>query len=672
MIHHGGGPGMWRMAHGDEAPKDLQVSRALLRRVAGYAWPYRWRILLMLVSILIGSGIGLVPPLLYRRLIDHVLPQRDLGQLNLLAVGLIGIPILNGLNGVVQRYLSAGVGEGITYDLRRSLFNHLQRMSLRFFTSTKTGELMSRLNNDVVGAQQLVTSTAINVVSNVVTLIATLSIMLALEWRLTILAILVLPLFYLPSRRVAVTLRNLARQQLDRQGQMNALMNETLNVSGALLVKLFGRAPLETDRFQQRAGAVRDLGIRQALVGRWLFFFLGLASAVGTGVIWWVGGHLVVQGVFTVGTIVAFAAYLGALYGPLTSLANSRVDFATALVSFERVFEVLDLPVEIDEKPDAVALGHVAGRVTFDGVWFAYGQDQAEREEVAVLRPVERRGTRENERALSEGDHFFGAAAAAAVASNGRAATQARRWAIENVSFEVAPGQVAALVGPSGAGKTTITYLLPRLYDPTRGRILIDGHDLRDVTLASLSDQIGTVTQETYLFHDTILANLLYARPQATYAEVEAACQAANIHDFIEQLPQGYNTIVGERGYRLSGGEKQRVAIARVILKDPRILVLDEATSHLDSQSEALIQSALVRVMHGRTNLIIAHRLSTILSADIILVMDRGRLVEVGTHAELLEADGLYATLYRTQYRPSEALELVTSAPLGELAIGDG
>src|SRR5579883_425500 len=649
MMYPGVGGHVWRHVHGDDQPRELRISRSLLRRVGTYAWPYRFRILLMLATILVTTVLSLVPPLLFRDLFDNALPHRDLGRLNLLALGMVGIPVLSGLIGVLQRYLSASIGEGIIYDLRRALYAHMQRMSLRFFTSTKTGELMSRLNNDVIGAQQAVTSTMTSITSNLLSLVSTLAVMLALEWRLTLLAIVVLPLFILPSRRMAGLLRAVAREQLDRTARMNALMNETLNVSGALLVKLFGRAPLETSRFAQRAAAVRDIGIRQALIGRWFFFGLGLISAVGTALVFWVGGVLVLRGEFTIGTIVAFAAYLNQFYGPLSALTNARVDLATSFVSFERVFEVLDLPVEIAERPGAIALQDVAGRVTFEDVSFSYRPEDGSSAPVATLRPVERRWSR-MERPLSEGDSDAGARAEPAGAPT-VIRHQARRWALEHVSFEIEPGQLAALVGPSGAGKTTITYLLPRLYDPTRGRILIDGYDLRDLTLGSLSQHIGMVTQETYLFHDTIRANLLYARPEATFDEIVEACRAANIHDFITELPDGYETVVGERGYRLSGGEKQRIAIARVLLKNPRILVLDEATSHLDSQSEALIQAALERVMKGRTSLVIAHRLSTILAADIILVLNRGRLVEYGTHHELLARGGLYAALYHTQFR---------------------
>ena len=630
-----------------------KVSRDVLRRVAGYGRPYAGRIALMLGTILAISLLSVIPPLLYRALIDHALPQRAFGRLNLLALGMIGIPLLSGLIGVGQRYLSSQIGEGIIYDLRRALFEHIHQMSLRFFTNTRTGELISRLNNDVVGSQQAVTGTAVNIASNTVALISTLVIMLSLEWRLTLISIAVLPLFVLPARRVGRILRRITREQMALNAEMNSLMNETLGVSGALLVKLFGRAPDETGRFGDRAARVRDAGIRQALIGRWFFLAISLVSAIGMAVVFWIGGYLVLQGAFTVGTIVAFGAYLTQLYGPLSALTNARLEFATALVSFERVFEVLDLPVEIADPPHPVQLDRVAGEVRFEGVWFAYSTPDQPSIELPEVARFKRRG--------------FASVLPVRNASgetNGVAAGDAEpAWALRDVTFRAAPGELIALVGPSGAGKTTITYLLPRLYDPVRGRITLDGHDLRDLSLATLADAIGMVTQESYLFHDTIRANLLYAKPEATQAEIEEACRAANIHEFVESLPDGYDTIVGERGYRLSGGEKQRLAIARVLLKDPRILILDEATSHLDSRSEALIQAALERAMQGRTSLVIAHRLSTILAADRILVLDGGRLVEQGTHAELLRQGGLYAALYETQFRPGRETH---QGPIGE------
>jgi ATP-binding cassette subfamily B protein len=640
MGFHGGG--WFSYIRYDEERDRPEVSRTLLNRVAAYARPYRGQALLMVALIIVTSLLNLVPPLLYRDLLDKALPNRDTARLNLLALGVIGIPILVGLIGVAQRYLGARIGEGIICDLRRALYSHMQRMSLRFFTHTRTGEMMSRLNNDVIGAQRAVTGTLVNIITNLISLISTLVIMLSLEWRLTIVGITILPLFILPARRVGRILRRITRQQMAHNAEMNAQMNETLNVSGALLVKIFGRESDENDRFARRAGLVRDIGVRQATIGRWFFMGLNLAGALGTALVFWLGGHLVLQGAFTVGTIIAFGTYLAQLYGPISALTNARVEFATSMVSFERVFEVLDLPVEIRDRPGARALEDARGHVRFEAVSFSYLGDDRTME----LEEVPRFSRHQPVMPLPAGTRVEGAAAETAPGEQ----DAEPRWALRDVSFEMRPGQLVALVGPSGAGKTTITYLLPRLYDPSEGRITLDGHDLRDVGLASLASFVGMVTQETYLFHDTIRANLLYAKPDAAQEDLEAACRAANIHDFIVNLPQGYDTVVGERGYRLSGGEKQRVAIARVILKDPCILILDEATSHLDSQSEALIQQALERVMEGRTSLVIAHRLSTILSADQILVMEDGQLVERGTHTQLLAREGTYAQLYHTQF----------------------
>jgi ATP-binding cassette, subfamily B, bacterial len=630
----------------DEQQGRPKVSRVILGRVAGYGRPYLGPISLMLATILVSTVLSLVPPLLFRELIDVALPQRDFGLLNLLALGAIAIPVANGLLGVLQRHLGSRIGEGVIFDLRRALYAHMQRMSLRFFTNVRTGEIMARLNSDVIGSQQAITSTSVNMISNAASLVGTLAIMLSLDWRLTLAALVILPLFVAPARRVGGLLRQLTRQSFDLNAQMNGMMSETLNVSGALLVKLFGRGRDESERFAVRARAVRDIGIRTALIGRWFALGLSLVGAVGTAVVFWYGGYLVLTESLTIGTVVAFARYLTQLYGPLSSLSNAPVEFATSMVSFERVFEVLDLPVEIDDRPGAISIQRARGALELQHVSFRYdapGPNGA----TAWLNEVKRiRGGRS---AMRSG--VADPVTPPVGSTNGSPTSDEPRWALRDVSFGIEPGQLVALVGPSGAGKTSLTYLLQRLYDPTEGRVLLDGHDLRDLTLDSLTAQIGTVTQEAFLFHDTVRANLLYARPAAAQAELEAACRQANIHEFIAGLPAGYDTVVGERGYRLSGGEKQRVALARVILKDPAILVLDEATAHLDSQSEALIQAALERVMKGRTSLVIAHRLSTILAADQIMVLDRGRLVEHGSHIELLARGGVYAGLYETQFR---------------------
>jgi ATP-binding cassette subfamily B protein len=646
---HGGG---WfaYMRQGDEKPK---VTRELLLRVLAYARGYWWHIAGMLVTITLTTGLSLLTPLIFRNMIDVVIPAKDTNRLIWMGVALLAIPAVSGGINVIQRRLNATVGEGVIYDLRSTLFARLQRMSLRFFTNTKVGELMSRLNNDVVGAQNAISNTIVNIVTNLIEAIALLAVMLTLEWRLTLVSIVILPLFIIAAQRLGVVLRDIAREAMETNAQMNAHMNETLNIGGALLVKLFGRSLEEEKRFRERAANVRDIGIRRAVVGSTFFVIFGLVSAVGTALVYGLGGYYVITDVFTIGTIVAFSSYLGQLYGTLQGLAGAPVEFSTSMVSFERVFEIIDLPQDIIEKENAHELQDVNGELEFDNVTFNYSVDTSK-----LLKDVKRYGRHEDVSAVLS-------LATNAAKGNGKkkneklesdsgesdTVSQARDVALSGVSFIARPGGLVALVGPSGAGKTTMTYLIPRLYDPTEGVIRIDGHDLRDVTLDSLSSAIGMVTQETYLFHDTIRTNLTYAKPDATGAEIEAAAVAANIHNFIMDLPDGYDTIVGERGYRLSGGEKQRIALARVILKDPCILVLDEATSHLDSESESLIQDALKRVMAGRTSIVIAHRLSTILAADLILVMDRGRIVERGTHDELIALNGLYAQLYETQFK---------------------
>jgi ATP-binding cassette subfamily B protein len=658
--------GWWAYLRYDEQRGRPRADRAFLGRVARWVRPYLRQVAVMLVLLVAIALIELVPPLIYGAMINDLSNGTlTLPRLNLQALGLLVVPVASSLLGVAQRRFSSQIGEGVIFDLRVAMYRHMQRMGLRFFTATKTGDIISRFDNDVVGAQSAVTGTVPNLLTNVLTLVTTLAIMLTLEWRLTLLAVVALPLFLLPTRRIGRRLRQLRREAADHDANMSSQLQETLNVSGALLVRTFGRGTDEVERFATAAAAVRDIGVRRAVIGRWFFFGLGIAAAIGTALMYWVGGYLVLTAGMSPGIIVTFAAYIGRLYGPITGLSTLQVEFATSMVSFERVFEYLDQPIEIVERPDALDLATIDGDLAFEDVWFSYQAVPPTLDGAALAEPlpmtsatpapagwpvaaavdaggVGDEGDTGDTEAVDDGD------------DEARPVARGRTWTLAEVTFHARPGEIVALVGPSGAGKTTIGYLLSRLYDPTRGRVRLDGHDLRDLTLASIARGVGVVTQETFLFHDTIRANLRFARPEATDAEVAAACRAANVDALVSALPEGYDTVVGERGYRLSGGEKQRLALARVILKDPSLLLLDEATSHLDSQNESLIQEALDRVMRGRTSVVIAHRLSTILAADQILVLDEGRVVERGTHGDLLAAGGLYAELFETQFRAGE------------------
>jgi ATP-binding cassette, subfamily B, bacterial len=615
------GTGMVRRGAPD-IPKGAKLPPGLVRRVwRDFARPYRGRLVAFLLAIIASAGLGVLPPVLFGLLIDRAVLEGDLGMVNVLALAAIGVALATALMSLLQRWQSAWIGERLILDLRRRLFDHVQRMPLAFFTRTQTGALISRLNNDVVGAQQAVTGTFGSVVANVVQLAAALTVMITLEWRLTLLVLAVLPLFVVPARRVGRKLQGLTREGMQLNASMNSRMTERFNVAGAMLVKLFGRFDDEASQFGDKAERVAQIGVRSALIGRVFFVTLGLVGAVGVAVVYWVGGRLAITNPgFSPGNIVTFAGLVTTAYTPLAALTNARIEVMTAFVSFDRVFEVLDLAHPIAERPDAVALAAPRGAVEFDDVHFTYPTPDE-----ATLASLEERD---------------------AVARSGRADPVLR-----GVSFRASPGQTIALVGPSGAGKTTMLNLVPRLYDVSAGVVRIDGHDVRELTLRSLSAAVGVVSQDPHLFHDTVRANLRYAKPDATDAELEAACRSAQIHDVIAGLPDGYDTLVGERGYRMSGGEKQRLAIARMLLKDPAIVLLDEATSHLDSESEALVQQALAVGLAGRTSLVIAHRLSTIVGADLILVVQAGRIVQRGTHAELLRAEGLYAELSRTQFR---------------------
>jgi len=601
-----------------------------IRRIAGYARPYRVHLALFLLATSVDAVITVVPPLLLGEIIDRGILARDEQVVIWLAIAVAAVAIFDAFLGFVIRWFSARIGEGLIYDLRTQVFDHVQRQPIAFFTRAQTGSLVSRLDGDVVGAQQAITSTLSGVLSNLLSLVVILITLFYKSWLVTVIALVMIPLFILPARLVGRRMQRLTRESMQLNAEMGSTMTERFNVAGALLVKLFGRPREETGAFGLRAAKVRDIGVVTAMYGQVLFVALTLLASLVTAVVYGLGGVMVIHGAFQIGTLVVLTTLLGRVYGPITSLSSVQVNVMTALVSFDRVFEVLDLKPLIAEKPGAATLPRtveadgqddLAPAIEFDDVSFRYPTASevslASLESIALPAP-ERRD------------------AAAGV--------------LHQVSFTAPSGKLTALVGPSGAGKTTITALAARLYDPNDGTVRIGGHDLRDVTLESLHDAVGVVTQDAHLFHDTIRANLTYARPAATELELIQACEAAQIWDLISELPGGLDTVVGDRGYRLSGGEKQRVAVARLLLKAPSVVVLDEATAHLDSESEVAVQRALKTALAGRTSLVIAHRLSTIREADQILVVDAGRITERGTHEELLVASGLYADLYHTQF----------------------
>ena len=570
------------------------------RRAVGLLRPHGVMLISFLAATAIASLVGLVPPLLIRRIIDHALPSQDGGQLNLLIAAMVAVILLGSFNGVLQSFLSNSISETVMFDLRNQLFRRLSAMSLGWFTANRTGDTLSRVNNDVGSIQSVISDTLGSIVGNVITLGSTFLLMLALDWRLAVFSVLLIPLFIIPARRVGNLQRTLRRESHEQMAALSSQMQETLSVSGALLMKSFGRQADEAARFEATSDDIRGLNVRRAMIGRWFGMAMGLFGAVGPAVVYWYGGHRIIGGEASLGTVVALAALLPRLFGPASALLSVNVTVLSSLALFERIFDYLDLEPEIQDKPGAIDLGYVRGELTFDQVGFDYVPGQS---------------------------------------------------VLNGLSLSIPAGQFAALVGATGAGKTTIANLVPRFYDVTRGAVRIDGHDVRDVSLDSLGRVVGMVNQEPFLFHASIRENLRYARPDASDADVESAARTANIHKFIAGLPGGYDTVVGERGYRLSGGEKQRVAIARAVLKDPAILILDEATSSVDTITERAIQDALENVTRGRTVLAIAHRLSTILAADVIFVIGHGRVIESGTHLELLALDGAYRSLYEQQFQ---------------------
>ena len=624
-MSHGGGRGggaanwsLLRSFRRDDSITEQRLPPGIVRRIAEFARPYRRLLAVFLGLIVFDAVLGVANPLILRAIIDDGIAKGNTGLIVDLALLVAALAIIDAGVSLWQRWVSAGIGEGLIFDMRSKVFRHVQEMPISFFTRTQTGALVSRLNNDVLGAQQAFTDTMSSVIGNLIGVTATLAAMFVLSWQITLVALALLPVFMLPARWMGKRVAALARESYALNAQMNTTMTERFNVSGALLVKLFGDPNEESRSFADRAGRVRDIGVTQAMYTRIFMASLLLTASLATALVYGWGGVLAAHGTLKIGTVVALTAYLSRLYGPLTALSNVQVDVMSALVSFDRVFEVLDLPPMIAEKPGAIDLPRGPATIEFTNVDFSYPRAEevslASLESVAVL-----------EQAPTSQVLF-------------------------DVSFRAEPGQLVALVGPSGAGKTTISHLVPRLYDVRAGSVRINDLDVRDATLHSIRAVIGVVTQDAHLFHESLRSNLLYAKPDATDAQVIESLRAAHILPLVESLPDGLDTVVGDRGYRLSGGEKQRIAIARLLLKAPDIVVLDEATAHLDSESELAVQHALSSALAGRTSLVIAHRLSTVREADIILVVDEGRIVERGTHPDLLAADGLYAELYRTQF----------------------
>lgn len=601
----------------DQSVKDQKLKPGTIKRIASFASPYKSSLIIYLITVVLDAFLVVATPLLLRRLIDQGVIPGDANLVTKLAVAVGVLAIFDALLSMAGRWFSARIGEGLIYDLRTKVFQHVQRQSIAFFTRTQTGALISRINSDVIGAQQAFTATLSGVISNVISLVLVTVTMLILSWQITIVSLVLLPVFLIPTKWVGKKLQKLTRESFNLNAEMSSTMTERFNVSGALLVSLYGDPVAERDYFSSRARKVANIGISIALLNRIFFIALTSIAAIATAFAYGIGGHLAINGAVTVGTLIAITSLLARLYGPLTALSNVRVDVMTALVSFERVFEVLDLEPMVKDKVSAVSLPNKSLSISFKDVKFSY--PKADEISLASLESVAKPET------IESGEILRG------------------------ITFECAPGTLTALVGPSGAGKTTISALVPRLYDVTEGAIEVDGIDIKDLKIASLRDAIGVVTQDAHMFHDSIAANLYYAKKDASESELRTVCEAAQIWELIASLPNGFDTVVGERGHRLSGGEKQRLAIARLLLKAPRIVILDEATAHLDSENEALVQEALAFALKGRTSIVIAHRLSTVRAADQILVLQDGVIVERGKHDDLVRKSGLYSDLYARQ-----------------------